>query len=131
MLKRVVLIICVSMGISASIYSQDSIPFAKDLTEEKNLKFQESFFKALSHKAVRNYQKAIGSLENCNEILPNNATVYFEFSKNYFFLNRPQLAKEYILRALEKKPKDVWMQLHLVKILKKEKKYKEACDKLE
>ncbi len=126
MIKRIVLIICFCIGVYPFSYSQDSIPAAKDLNEEKNLRFQEFFFKALSDKAIRNYQKAIGNLEVCNEILPNNPTVYFEISKNYFLLKRDQLAKEYITRALEKKPDDVWMQLHLIKILKKSRDYKEA-----
>lgn len=126
MIKRIVLIICFLLVYSPSLFSQDSIPAAKDLTEEKNLEFQSYFFKALSDKAIRNYQKAIGNLEMCNEILPNNPIVYFEFSKNYFFLNRNQLAKEYINRALEKKPNDIWMQLHLIKIFKKERDFTSA-----
>ena len=126
MIKRIVLIVCFCIGVCPFLYSQDSIPVAKDLNEEKNLRFQDFFFKALSDKAIRNYQKAIGNLEVCNEILPNNPTVYFEISKNYFLLKRDQLAKEYITRALEKKPDDIWMQLHLIKILKKSRDFKEA-----
>ena len=126
MIKRIVLICSFCLGFNSFCFSQDSIPAAKDLTEEKNLQFQEFFFKALSHKAIRNYQKAIDNLESCNGILPQNPIIYFELSKNYFLLGRTQEAKEYISKALLKKPDDLWMQLHLVEILKKERNFKEA-----
>ena len=69
-----------------NIISQDSIPIAKDFTEEKELKFQDFFFKALSEKSIGNNQRAIENLESCNQILTNNASVFFEFSKNYLLL---------------------------------------------
>ncbi|TMM29918.1 hypothetical protein FDT66_08600 [Polaribacter aestuariivivens] len=111
---------------SVQIYSQDSIPAAKDLSEEKELLFQQSFFKALSEKSIGNYQKAIENLENCNQILPNNLTVFFEFSKNYLSLNNTLLAKEYINRALEKEPTNIWMLKHLVKIQVRARNFNEA-----
>ena len=106
--------------------AQDSIPAAKDLTEEKELKFQQFFFKALSQKSIGNYQKAIENLENCNQILPNDLTVFYEFSKNYLELNNTLLAKEYINRAIEKDAKNIWMQKHLVKVFVKERSFSEA-----
>ena len=109
-----------------SSYSQDSIPAAKDLTEEKELKFQQFFFKALSEKSIGNYQKAIENLESCNQILTNNITVFFEFSKNYLLLNNNYLAKEYIKRALQKEANNIWMLKHLVKINVKDRNYTEA-----
>ena len=107
-------------------FCQDSIPLAKDSLEEENLKFQQFFFKALSEKSIGNYQKAIENLESCHQISINDATVFFEFSKNYFELNKMLLAKEYINRGLLKEPKNIWMLKHLVQILLKEKNTKEA-----
>jgi tetratricopeptide (TPR) repeat protein len=111
---------------SSVIFAQDSIPIAKDVTEEKDLKFQEFFFKALTEKAIGNYQKAIENLEACNQIATNNTTVFFEFSKNYFSLNKTFLAKEYINKALESDPENTWMLTHLVAILKKERNFSKA-----
>ncbi|MCL7752816.1 hypothetical protein [Polaribacter sp. Z022] len=111
---------------SLNSLSQDSIPVAEDLTEEKELKFQQFFFKALSEKSIGNYQKAIENLESCNQILNENNAVFFEFSKNYFQLNKTLLAKEYINRALIKEPSNIWMLKHLVKINIKEKDFSEA-----
>lgn len=110
--------------ISLKGLAQDSIPNAPDLTEEMELKFQQFFFKALSEKAIENYQKAIENLESCNQIIPNDIAVFFEFSKNHLELENTLLAKEYIERALKKDPENGWMQKHLAKILIKEKQYR-------
>jgi tetratricopeptide (TPR) repeat protein len=107
-------------------FTQDSIPQTKDFSEERALEFQQFFFEALSQKAIGKHQKAIENLENCNQILPNNTTVFFEFSKNYLALDNVFLAKEYINRALEQDDKIVWLQKHLVKVLLREQNYKEA-----
>ena len=106
--------------ITSSINAQDSIPAQKDLTEEAELKFQNYFFKALSNKSIGNHQKAIEDLESCNQILSNDVSVFFEFSKNYLSLNNTLLAKEYIKRALVKDEDNLWMLKHLVKIHQKE-----------
>lgn len=112
--------------ISLKSYTQDSLAVAIDLTEEKELKFQQFFFTALSQKSIGNYQKAIENLESCNQILPNNKSVFFEFSKNYLYLNNTLLAKEYINRAINQDSKNTWMQKHLVKVLEKENNFFEA-----
>ena len=106
--------------------SQDSIPEKKDLTEESELKFQKFFFKALSEKSIGNFQKAIENLESCNQILPNDVSVFFEFSKNYLLLNNTLLAKEYIKRSLVKDPNNIWMLKHYVKIYQKDRNYNGA-----
>lgn len=111
---------------SINIFAQDSIPEKEDLTEAAELKFQQFFFKALSEKAIGNHQKAIENLENCNQILPDDNVVFFEFSKNYLNLNNLLLAKEYIQRALSNDVDNIWMLKHLVKIHQKENDLKEA-----
>jgi len=112
--------------ISQKSYTQDSLSVAIDFTEEKELKFQQFFFNALSQKSIGNYQKAIENLESCNQILPNNKSVFFEFSKNYLYLNNTLLAKEYINRAIIQDSKNIWMQKHLVKVFEKENNFFEA-----
>ena len=102
-------------------FTQERIRASQDLTEEMELNFQDFFFKALSEKAIGNYQKALENLESCNQIIPNTIAVFFEFSKNYLELGNLFLAKEYIEQALKVDPKNNWMQKHLTKILKKDK----------
>ena len=112
--------------ISMKVFAQDSIPAAADLTEEEELKFQDFFFNALSQKSIGNYQKALENLESCNQLLPNNSAVFFEFSKNHLYLNNMLLAKEYIHRAVEKDTNNIWKQKHLVKVLIREQNLSEA-----
>jgi tetratricopeptide (TPR) repeat protein len=112
--------------ISIDSFSQDSILAARDFTEENELKFQEFFFEALSQKSIGNHQKAIENLESCNQIVPSNIAVFFEFSKNYLALNKTFLAKEYIQRAIEKEVTNIWMQKHLVKVFRKENNFLDA-----
>ena len=117
-------IFCILFSLKS--FTQDSIPVAKDLTEEKELDFQQFFFKALSEKSIGNYQKAIENLESCNQVLTNDVAVFFEFSKNYLLLNKTLLAKEYINRALIKEPNNIWMLKHLVKVNIKDRSITEA-----
>ncbi|TDQ28707.1 tetratricopeptide repeat protein [Tenacibaculum caenipelagi] len=99
--------------------AQDSIPPSVDIIEKNNLEFQQHFFKALSDKAIFNYQKAIEHLEKCNQILPNNKAVLFELSKNYDKLGRNPEALNYIDLALNEEPDNLWMLEHKVTTLRK------------
>lgn len=108
------------------INAQDSIP-AKVSSEEKiNLDFQEVFFKALSEKAINNYQNAINNLEKANELIPNNKAVLFELSKNYLLLNKTFEALEYGKNALQKDPENIWLLEHLVKVNKHDSNFNDA-----
>ena len=102
-----------------SVNAQDSIPASVNPLEKNNIKFQESFFKALSEKAIFNYQKAIQYLEECNNLVANNKAVLFELSKNYAKLNRNTEALEYINLALNKDSENLWLLEHKVDILKR------------
>ncbi len=112
--------------LSFTSFSQDSIPALVNPLEKNNIKFQESFFKALSQKAIFNYQKAIQYLEECNELVANNKAVLFELSKNYAKLNRNTEAIEYINLALNKDAENLWMLEHKVDLLKRSAFFEEA-----
>ena len=111
---------------SLSLYSQDSIPAAINVSEKNNIEFQENFFKALSEKAIFNYKKAIEYLENCNQLLPNNKSVLFEISKNYLKLGRYDEALNYLENALSNDTDNLWMLEHKVTVLKKLANFDEA-----
>lgn len=128
MIKRIALVVILGLLFNPFLISAQDSTAVKDLEEEKQLKFQQYFFKALSEKSIKNYQKAIENLELCNEILPEDVSVFFEFSKNYLLLNRTLDAKLYINKALEKEPKDIWMLSHLVEIFEKERDYASAIE---
>ena len=127
MIKRIVLYVFFGLLFNPFLlYSQDSIPKTKEITEENTIKFQEYFFKSLSEKSIKNYQIAIQNLEECNAIFPNDKAVFFELSKNYLLLNRTSEALQYINNALLLAPSNFWMLKHLVAIHKKDKNYQEA-----
>jgi len=121
MIKRVVLIVFLGLLYNPfCAIAQDSIAIAEDVEEKNLVKFQEYFFKALSDKSIKNYRKSIESLEACNEISPENISVYFELSKNYLLLNKTREAKNYIDKALNIESSNIWMLQHSVTIQKKE-----------
>lgn len=107
-------------------FAQDSIVPQGNITEKTNLEFQEHFFKAITEKAINNYQNAINSLDECNQLIPNNKAVLFEFSKNYSALKKYPEAIEYAKNALTKDSENIWILEHLVKTYKKNYNFKEA-----
>ena len=97
-----------------------------DIAEENNLKFQTHFFEALKQKAIKNYSKAIESLEKCYEIDSLNTSVEFEFSKNYLLLENYFEATFFINKTLIKEPKNRHILKHKVAILESQRNFKEA-----
>lgn len=71
-------------------------------------KFQDSFYEALRQKGIENYDKAIEALEKCQKEQPNNATVFFELGKNYFYLKYYDKAYEAYENATKIDPKNRW-----------------------
>ena len=100
------------------VYAQDSIPPSQGIEDKKNIDFQEHFFSAITNKAINNYQKAIESLEKCNQLEPNNKAVLFELSKNYYKIGRFVEAIEYGNSALLLEPDNLWIAEHLVQAYK-------------
>ena len=114
--KSVYLVLIGFLWTSTVVFSQDSIPVASNVNEQKLLKFQQHFFKALAQKAIENYQIAIESLELCNEIKPNEVSVLFELSKNHFHLHQYIEAIAYAKQAIQLDKENNWILKHLVKV---------------
>ena len=98
------------------LLAQDSIPVLQNKNEERLLKFQDYFFKALAQKAIFNYRVAIQNLEKCNELQPENMAVLFELSKNYLMMKRFLEAETYGQQALALSTKNYWILSHLSKL---------------
>ncbi len=96
--------------------------------EENSLKFQTHFFEALKQKAIKNYGKAIESLELCNEIDSVNVPVLFEFSKNHLELNNYFEAELFIDKALEFEAENRYLLHHKVAILKAQRNFNKAIE---
>ncbi|MCZ8197490.1 MAG: tetratricopeptide repeat protein [Flavobacterium sp.] len=71
-------------------------------------KFQDSFYEALRQKGIENYDKAIEALEKCQKEQPNNATVFFELGKNYFYLKNYDKSYEAYENATKIDSKNRW-----------------------
>ena len=99
-----------------------------NVEEEKDLQFQTYFFEALKQKAIKNYVKAIENLELCEDIIPHNKAVAFEFSKNYFQLKKYFEAEIFINKALEKELDNAHLLKHKVRLLKAQRKFNEAIE---
>lgn len=108
--------------------AQDSIVPQANIEEKKNLQFQEYFFKAITEKGIKNYQKAIDNLESANEVIPNNKAVLFELSKNYLSLNKTFEATQYANEALAQDPENLWILEHLVTVYKKDRNFVDAIN---
>ncbi len=109
-----------------SINAQDTIVPQQDPTEKINFDFQEHFFKALTEKAINNYQNAIENLEECDRLKPNNKAVLFELSKNYLALKKLAEAIDFGEKALTLDTENHWILKHLVKTYKKNYNFKKA-----
>ena len=96
--------------------------------EENSLKFQTHFFEALKQKAIKNYGKAIESLELCQEIDSFNVPVLFEFSKNHLELNNYFEAELFIDKALEFEAENRYLLHHKVAVLKVQRNFNRAID---
>ncbi|MFD1315047.1 tetratricopeptide repeat protein [Namhaeicola litoreus] len=84
--------------------------------EQQTISFDTFFFEALKQKTIGNFDKAIYALEECQDIDPKNLAVLFEFSKNYFELNKYTEAEYYATLGLEIDPKNIYLLRHLKEI---------------
>lgn len=99
-----------------------------NIEEENSLKFQTHFFEALKQKAIKNYGKAIESLELCHEIDSLNVSVLFEFSKNHLELNNYFEAELFIDKALGFEAENRYLMHHKVAVLKAQRNFNEAIE---
>lgn len=141
MVKRIIYIVFLSVSFTGftqndSIAKNDSLvqvyAVQKNMKvlqeEQKALNFENFFFQALSEKAINNHDKAISALENCQNIRSDDPAVNFEFSKNYYALEKYFEAISYVQKALEAQPENIFLLEHLKDVYVTEKKYKEALE---
>lgn len=114
--------------IGISIISNFSHAQTVDTIEENNLKFQTYFFEALKQKAIKNYSKAIESLEKCYEIDSLNTAVHFELSKNKLLLKYYFEAELFIDKALVKEPNNIYLLQHKIAIYREQRNFKDAIE---
>ncbi len=99
---------------SALLFAQQ--PERNDDLGDVSDAFQTNFFEAIKQKEIENYDKAIDALVNCKIQEPQNAAVYFELGKNYFELDKYQLAEDAFVKANQLKPNNKWILYALYKL---------------
>lgn len=94
--------------------------------DDKLIKFENHYFEALKYKAIGNYTRAITELEKCQHLFADDVAVDFEFSKNYFALNKFLEAQLYIEKSLKSEPENFWFLVQAKKVYLKQFNYTEA-----
>ena len=110
-------------------YSQDddSLTLLED-SDDVLIKFENHYFEALKYKAIGNNSLAIIELEKCQQLFPNDKSVDFEFSKNYFGLRKYIEAELYINKALQQDSDNYWFLELAKKIQLKQYNYSKAIE---
>lgn len=95
-------------------------------SDDNRIKFENHFYEALKYKAIGNYSRAIVELENCQQLFPEEHSLAFEFSKNYFALGQLEEGVLYIEKALQNDPDNYWYLEHAKTIYIKQYNYNKA-----
>ncbi len=115
---------CVSF---LSYCQDDGLTLLKD-ADDNLIKFENHYFEALKYKAIGNYTRAIIELEKCQQLFTDDVAVDFEFSKNYFALNKYLEAQLYIEKSLKSDPKNFWFLEQAKKVYLKQYDYPKAIE---
>ncbi len=123
-MKKIILfaVFLIFLSNSAQLFAQKE---PEDITSETD-KFQEFFYNSLLQKSIENHDKAIESLEQCLQLKPNNATVFFEMGKNYYGLKDYTSAYNYYEKATKIEPKNRWFWAGMYDVCYDTKDYNKA-----
>lgn len=88
--------------------------------------FQEAYYESLKQKGIENYDKAIIELEKCIDLQPENAIVFHELGKNYFFKKDYVRAEESYNKAIQLDSKNKWYWIDLFEVYNETKNYNQA-----
>ena len=109
-------------------YAQDDGMVLLEDADDKLIKFENHYFEALKYKAIGNYTRAITELEKCQQLFTDDVAIDFEFSKNYFALNKYLEAELYIEKSLKSEPENFWFLVQAKKVYLKQFNYTKAID---
>ena len=71
-------------------------------------KFQNYFYESLKQKSIENFDKALEAMQQCKELEPNNAVVYFELGKNYLSLKKYKEAYDNFEKVIQMDAQNRW-----------------------
>ncbi len=93
-------------------------------------KFQSQFYEALTQRLIKNYDKAIVSLDLCLDTYKGIPVLYYERAKNYYALKSYTIAEEDLITALSLMPKNEVILKELQQVFFVQQKYNERISTL-
>lgn len=116
--KRTILQASVALllWVSNPIYTQEAHS-SEAPPEQHAHTFQETFFEALKHKSIQNYDRAIALFLECQQLEPSNSVISHELAKVYFWERHYPQAQEHALKAVQAEPEEYWYLDTLIAIL--------------
>ncbi len=90
---------------------------AEQSLEENTDTFQATFFEALKHKSIQNYDKAIALFLECRQLAPTNSAIHHELARVYFLDQHYLQAQEHAIKAVQADPAQYWYLETLMTIL--------------
>ncbi|MDT0554176.1 tetratricopeptide repeat protein [Urechidicola vernalis] len=131
MKKRSTYVLMISILCCAFCNSFGQVDEGMEILEDSDdvrIKFENHYYEALKYKAIGNYSRAITELEKCQQLDANDASVAFEFSKNYYLLNKFNESRLYIDSALNLEPTNYWYLEQAKKVYLKQYEYPSAIN---
>lgn len=119
-----IVFICASISYSQN---DEGLTLLED-SDDIRIKFENHFFEALKFKAIGNFSRAITELEKCQQLSEGYVQVQFEFSKNYYLLNKYNDASHYIEIALISEPRNYWFLILAKNIYVKQNEISKAIE---
>ena len=125
-IKSTNILLLALLCVSFLSFSQDEGMLLLKDADDDRIKFENHFYEALKYKAIGNFTRAITELEKCQQIRKDDTSIDFEFSKNYFLLNKFDEAALYIEKTLNAEGENYWHLAQAKKIYLKQFNYKKA-----
>ncbi|NVK28128.1 MAG: tetratricopeptide repeat protein [Flavobacteriia bacterium] len=91
-----------------------------ELSADQQYQFAQAFFEAQRLKSIGNEDEAFSAFLKCAEISPNHPTVNFELGNYYLNEGNTAKAKEFLNKALEADPENVWVARAIWDLSKRE-----------
>lgn len=110
--------------ISATLLAQVDV---EDKQTDKE-KFEEAYYESLVQKGIENFDKSIVLLEKCLKLQPENAIIFHEIGKNYFFQKDYINAENFYTKASKIDTKNKWYLIDLYEVFYQTKNYNRAID---
>lgn len=92
--------------------------------------FQINFYDALKQKGIENFNKAIKKLNDCKELFPNRAVIYYELGNIYFKIKKYSDSERNLRKAISLDNKNFWYRDKLYNLYLEQNNFDKAIEEL-